>query len=309
MIGESLLREVVDGERCMICLGCVAVCPVNALSFNRDEERVKLTGECIDCGLCTRICPAINFEKEKNPLGKYRRIVRARSTIRFSGSNDGGAVTALVITALEEGVVDEFIGVGGTPSTPKPVKIHNSKEAIEAAGSKYSPSLTLLLKPKGKIGVVYLPCTATALSRSLIKGWKKVELSIGLFCGGTFHRKELRKYLEKKGITGDIIKEKIAKGKYMAYLKHGNVEIPLKKLKKFRVEGCNYCPDYTCWHSDISAGSIGSPEGWTTLIVRSEKGETLLRKAVEKEYIEIGKATSEDITRIEKYALKKFNQA
>ena len=47
------------------------------------------------------------------------------------------------------------------------------------------------------------------------------------------------------------------------------------------------CTDFTAAYSDITCGSVGTDEGWTTCIVRSQKGAELLEKAKEKGYIEV----------------------
>jgi coenzyme F420 hydrogenase subunit beta len=41
-------------------------------------------------------------------------------------------------------------------------------------------------------------------------------------------------------------------------------------------EGCDYCGDLVSRLADISIGSVGSPEGFSTVIVRSRRGEKLL---------------------------------
>jgi coenzyme F420 hydrogenase subunit beta len=38
---------------------------------------------------------------------------------------------------------------------------------------------------------------------------------------------------------------------------------------------CTYCTDFTSRLADISVGSVGSPDGFSTIITRSKKGEAL----------------------------------
>ena len=42
--------------------------------------------------------------------------------------------------------------------------------------------------------------------------------------------------------------------------------------------------DFTSELSDISVGSVGSEEGWSTIIVRTDKGLELLKNAEKDEY-------------------------
>jgi coenzyme F420 hydrogenase subunit beta len=39
---------------------------------------------------------------------------------------------------------------------------------------------------------------------------------------------------------------------------------------------CTYCTDFTSRLADISVGSVGSPQGFSTVITRSKKGEEML---------------------------------
>ena len=41
-------------------------------------------------------------------------------------------------------------------------------------------------------------------------------------------------------------------------------------------KGCVYCDDFTAKLADISVGSVGSDDGYSTVIVRSKKGKKLL---------------------------------
>ena len=43
--------------------------------------------------------------------------------------------------------------------------------------------------------------------------------------------------------------------------------------------------DFTSEQSDISVGSVGSPDGWSTIILRTEKGLKLLKNAEKDGYI------------------------
>ena len=47
-----------DDDSCMHCGMCIAVCPFNALTIDRESRLVHCDEEkCTACGMCTRICP------------------------------------------------------------------------------------------------------------------------------------------------------------------------------------------------------------------------------------------------------------
>ncbi len=45
-------------ERCTHCGACIAVCPTDALSVDRESMEVRFDdGECVACELCIKTCP------------------------------------------------------------------------------------------------------------------------------------------------------------------------------------------------------------------------------------------------------------
>ncbi|WP_082098631.1 MULTISPECIES: Coenzyme F420 hydrogenase/dehydrogenase, beta subunit C-terminal domain [unclassified Methanosarcina] len=67
---------------------------------------------------------------------------------------------------------------------------------------------------------------------------------------------------------------------------------------------CEVCTDFTALKADISAGAVGSPNGYTTLIVRTPVGQYLLESAVASGKLSVGGEVSLGI--IEKLATKKM---
>ena len=58
------------------------------------------------------------------------------------------------------------------------------------------------------------------------------------------------------------------------------MEIPLNELRSHIPDGCLVCPDMTSEWADISVGNLEGEPQWNTIIVRTEKGETLIENAV-----------------------------
>ena len=80
--------------------------------------------------------------------------------------------------------------------------------------------------------------------------------------------------------------------------------IPLTELEDTTRPGCSVCTDFTALKADISAGSVGSPDGYTTLVVRTIVGQHILESAVANKKLSIGGEVSLGI--IEKLAKKKL---
>lgn len=45
----------IDRQKCCYCSGCVAVCPVDALTLR--ETIIEVNENCIECFKCVNLCP------------------------------------------------------------------------------------------------------------------------------------------------------------------------------------------------------------------------------------------------------------
>ena len=54
----SVQRKIeVDRDRCIDCGSCYSLCPVDAISFEKDRAVAFDTEKCVACGLCVDTCP------------------------------------------------------------------------------------------------------------------------------------------------------------------------------------------------------------------------------------------------------------
>lgn len=115
-----------------------------------------------------------------------------------------------------------------------------------------------------------------------------VDLKLGLFCMENFSYSYMKELLKDYDVDiNDVNQCRIEKGHLWLYLKDKTVKIPLDKAKKCMRKNCQVCMDFTSELSDVSIGSVGSPEGWSTLIIRTEKGLELVEAAEKNNVIEI----------------------
>jgi coenzyme F420-reducing hydrogenase beta subunit len=52
------------------------------------------------------------------------------------------------------------------------------------------------------------------------------------------------------------------------------------------------CPDFSAEYADISFGGLGSPEGYTTVLIRSEMGKWIYRGALTAGYLKEKRSSS-----------------
>ncbi|MBP2172056.1 coenzyme F420 hydrogenase subunit beta [Methanococcus voltae] len=241
-----------------------------------------------------------------DPFGSYKFAISARATnnqIRKK-SQDGGIVSAAYIHGLESGLLDGVIVADkGEDFCAIPKVATTVDEVLSAAGTKYttSPNLSVLksaVREYGcdKVGFVGTPCQVQSI-RKMLKypvGYRhvpdKIALIMGIFCMENFPYNGLKTIIEEHcGIKmEDVAKTDIGKGKFWVYSKWGDVKtIKLKDTHPYEQHSCHVCMDYTAELADISTGSVGSPDGWSTIFIRTAKGEAFYKAMEEAGVIEI----------------------
>ena len=128
-----------------------------------------------------------------------------------------------------------------------------------------------------RIAMVGTPCEIMAASKLQYYTESPIDVKLGLFCMENFSYKYFVNLLKEYDLKmDDIEKFQIEKGFVFLLLKtKETVKIPLSVAKRIIRKNCNICVELTSETSDISIGSIGSEEGWSTLIIRTEKGEEI----------------------------------
>ncbi|MCP8312523.1 MAG: Coenzyme F420 hydrogenase/dehydrogenase, beta subunit C-terminal domain [Candidatus Methylarchaceae archaeon HK02M1] len=315
-IWGNLLLDVIRAGKCTFCGGCIAACPWSVIGF--EGELPKLVGPCYACEICWYTCPRTIYDseaiekavfgrtrKEDEYIGIYRGLYSARSNIKevLDYAQDGGIATTLLMYALDKDIIDSAVvsEIKEEIWRPWPSIALEAKEVIKAAGTKYTPSPVLIgvwdasdNYSKSEVGVVGTPCEVQTLRKiqhaykASYKLGSKVKLVIGLFCMESFGYKDLTKFVDSKGIElKNVSKFNISKGKFMAFEgEREALKVPISEIKACARGSCHICGDFTCEHADISVGSVGSPSGWSTVIVRTDIGEAVFKGACEAGYIE-----------------------
>ena len=269
---------------------CYANCP--RVSFDVNEMEKELYGR--------------NRSEDENLIGVHSAIYAVKTTDPgiLEHCQDGGAVSAILTQFLSDG--GDAVIVAGLEEAAiwkaKPVVAMMKKQIIENAGTKYTPSPTLIGVQeayseynKRNIAVVGTPCQMRGLSLigsgefSNAELEDAVKLRIGLFCMETFNHDSFIEYLENEGLEpAKLEKFKIKNGRFYVYQGGENVfKVKLPKVKKLVRSCCHGCDDFASEFSDISIGNVGTPRGWSTVIVRTERGEKALNSAEKAGLIEI----------------------
>ncbi len=314
---DDLKSDIIDKDLCVSCGTCEAVCPVNVIELQNGVP--KLVGKCIECGICYGNCPSASFDEqeiEEKVFGRTRHenekltgiyqeayIARATSDEIHEHAQDGGVVTALLTQFLNDG--GDGVIVAGLEENkvwvPKPIVAKSREEIIKAAGTKYTPSPAMVGVKKAikdeklqKIAVVGTTCQMRGLSLATMgplrnkKFSDAAALKIGLFCMESFTYDSLMKYLKDNDVDpGKVTKFEIKNGRFYAWAGEERLHrAKLDQVKPLIRTSCEHCIDFASEFSDISVGNVGSPKGYSTVIVRNDKGKQIFEAAIKAGLIE-----------------------
>lgn len=311
--------QTIKTTPCIRCGACMRICcnklsPIlikQARDKNNITELMKLDADfCAGCGSCNYVCPAridlrsniLNYPLNEDDaqvieqtflsgtadenIGVYKEMFSAKST--YSGQ-DGGVVTALLVSGMEKDLFDAAIVVRRTKGyLAESFVAENVEDIKKASGTKYvrvrmmSKLGELIAKGKRKIAIVGVPCeirSARRIQQVMLSDCPDLELTlIGLFCFEDFNYRDLKSEVQRL-LNVDLDKAEktqIRKGKFIVVIDGKESSVPVKELSAAVEKGCLSCPDFASKYSDISVGSVGSEDGRSTVIVRSDVGAKLL---------------------------------
>jgi coenzyme F420 hydrogenase subunit beta len=268
---------------CMICEACSTACPSDV-----DYPRLVLgmRAEALRSGEGRSHRSELEHlflgEGSKEGFGVFREVSAVQTSLP---GYDGGVVTSLLIKGMKRNFFDSAIVVRrGNNHKNEAVIAEDPGDIISAKGSKYEllpipEKFVEAVQERGKkrIAVVGLPCQIFGI-REIQRSMPDVDLTaIGLFCMENF-----RYYLLKKRIK-DLLhvdldtadRTVISKGNFIVSDRGKMVSCRVKDLITAVRTGCLFCTDFTSELADISVGMVGSPDGYSTVIVRTQKGEEL----------------------------------
>lgn len=197
--------QISDKSHCCGCAACVQRCPKQCIILSEDEEgflypKVDITN-CIECGLCEKVCPVLHQGTPKFPDTCYAAI-NPNEKIRKESSS-GGIFTAIASVVLAEGGV-----VFGARFDTDWSVMHDYTETYEGLaafrGSKYLQSrigntfhqAEDFLKAGRKVLFTGTPCQISGLRRYLRKDYPNL-LAMDFICHGVPSPLVWQRYLQE----------------------------------------------------------------------------------------------------------------
>lgn len=186
------MKQVCEFDSCYGCCACFNICPKQAITMGHDDygNLIPVINEvaCVDCGLCRKVCPALNETTFQKPISVYAAV--AKNEKDYITATSGGAATTLAKKVLAGGgraygaVVDNgFIVRHAAASTEEELeKQKGSKYTQSCVGDTFSQVKSDLLVGKQ---VIYTgtSCQIDGLLRYLQKDYKNL-ITVNLICHG-----------------------------------------------------------------------------------------------------------------------------
>ena len=171
------MEKIIEKNKCTGCTACLNICPNKAIEFIEDEEGFKypkiIQDKCINCGLCKKTCPILNYEKRFHlkSYACYNKNIEERLN-----SSSGGIFILLAKYILKNGGV-VFGAAFDQQNNLYHVKVDNMNDVKSLMGSKYLQSdlkgifakVKEDLKQQKKVLFTGTPCQVEGLKRFLKK--------------------------------------------------------------------------------------------------------------------------------------------
>lgn len=305
------MRLLKNKELCCGCSICSLICPVNAISMEKDIEGfiypfVK-KNLCINCNKCLDIC---SFKKNDIiPINQDIYGVRHKKIQEVTSSRSGGMFTTLVDYTLSKQGIIYGAGYAGFKVAHK--RFDNKSDCQELKGSKYVQSDTkgiydLIKKDlKNNKWVLFsgTPCQVHSLSVYLQKENTKKLILCDLVCHGVPSPKiweDYIKYIEKK--HDDTVINANFRDKEYGWNTHYESFVLSKKKRKVKTEyfrelflrnfilrpscyNCKYCNfdrcsditlgDFWGWEKSLPHNFNSDNKGVSLVFVNTEKGKQI----------------------------------
>ena len=316
----KLVDSVISAGLCCGCGACINLCPY----FHSYRGKTAAIFPCnLETGRCFAYCPKVELDPDAlsrflfkqpydgSPLGAFRSIhvSRAGAKVKKRAFQSGGTVSAIMYFALRSKRIGGAVLTGKQGLLPVPSLVTRPADVFRQSLSKYAAAPTLAALNKavaegyGNLGVVATPCQSAAIAQMRSNPMNDpafkdpTALVVGLFCTWALDFRQFEAFLAERMSLPDIVKIDIPPppaSVLEVYLKEVKREFPLDVIRAFVPEACGYCPDMTAEFADVSVGVLeGRPE-MNTLIVRTERGEEMVREARRLGYLELDELPDEN---------------
>lgn len=309
------IRARFNSAQCATCAQCLPICP---------GYQVKSEGN------GAHLPKVTEADHELGPALEIWEGYAADPEVRYKASS-GGILSALALYCLEKegmGFVLHTAMDEAEPWKNRTVQSRTRAEVLSRTGSRYAPSspcegLGAIEESRSPCVFIGKPCDTAAvmaLARERPQLADRIGLVMTFFCAGTPSAQgtlDLAKALGfGQGEIGEIrYRGEGWPGVFKVRSKSGERESTLSyrdswgSLTRYRSLRCHLCPDGLGRVADLSCGDAWESEGGETdlgrsiVIVRTKRGQELLRRARDAKYVELSPVQASRVLVAQKHLL------
>lgn len=212
------MEQICNTDLCTGCSACMNACPKDAITMTEQGTYGNIfptidQDKCIDCGLCTKICPVNKPVTLNLPIKAFAAISKEKDDLMSSSSGAASSVMASHILA-NRGCVYGCVQESYSDISHR--RIDNLDEAYKIKGSKYVQSnigytfkeVKKDLCEGKKVMFSGTPCQIAGLRNYLRKDYDNLYL-IDLVCHGVPSQKLLREDVESTLVKHNLQEKEV----------------------------------------------------------------------------------------------------
>ena len=315
-MSKRLESQVWSLDTCAGCGMCVAACSKLVLKWDGSEHPVLVKpqksvgytkGTLDSCTFCQKFCEEAcpRLERWAPIEARSTLAANARGPVKSGSPND--VVRSILTAGRSAGLLDGVVMLDVDPWELKPIArvVSSVEEIVSALGPQYlwAPVFDALneavfQRNMENIAIVSTPCSSQAVRKlkastnPRLKPYQDaIRLTVAIFCTGIYKPEVIEEILVKRmGVSREQVKrlEISPDREWMrAILWDGSARtISRQQAEGFTRTGCGSCDDYLGKSADLAVGTLGAPEGSSTVIVRSRIGDVFVRNAIQLNLLE-----------------------
>lgn len=184
--------SITDKTLCCGCSACASKCPKRCITMQTDSEGflypIVNEADCIDCGLCEKVCHELHPYNERKPLNVYAAINKDEK-VRMKSSSGGIFYLLAKKTISEGGVVfgakfdEDWQVVLDYAETMEDVKPFMGSKYVQARTDSAYKDAETFLKQGRKVLFSGSPCQVAGLHHYLCKEYENLT-TVDFVCHG-----------------------------------------------------------------------------------------------------------------------------
>ena len=307
--------EIKDKSKCSGCSACYSVCPKNCISMIEDEEGFLYPtvnkDDCIECGLCEKVCPLEEHNNKKNGVVSSC-IIQNKDKEVLLQSTSGGIFTPIAEYVLRQNGVVFGVEMTSDDFIIRHTKVEKKEELLKFRSSKYVQSSVgdtfkdakNELENGRMVCFSGTPCQIQGFKNFLKKDYENL-ITVDVVCRGVPSPGMWRDYVEKLQQL-DKVQEVVFRDKGLGYqystmkVKYANGAVKRNGIESDQwlrmffsglslrpsCPTCNFrttdrCSDFTIWDcfnvSDLT-NTLDETKGATRMLIHTQKGMQIFDK-------------------------------